>query len=101
MNIWIGRQLFQAVALPCATAVAAHATGTCALASIDTLSFTLYQSLAAFGLPPQAVYFVCFSPAFVFENLPRGPPGSARYLQEIELIRAYLIRKARKRRFVK
>jgi hypothetical protein len=85
VNIWIGRRLFQVVALPHAgaavvvallhaTAPAAPRTGACALTPIDTLSFTLYQSLAAFGLMPQAVYFVCFSPAFIFSNLSRGPP---------------------------
>ena len=77
MNIWIGRRLFQVVALPHAGAavIVAHAKGTCALAPINTLSFTLYQSLAAFGLTPQAVYYICFSPAFIFDNLSRGPPA--------------------------
>ena len=103
MTVRIARGLFRVAALLYAAAgvIVAPAKGARAPVPINTHSFPRYQSLTAFGSPPQAVYFVCFSPAFVFENLPRGPPGSARYLQEIELIRAYLIRKARKRGFVK
>jgi len=58
-----------------AGAVVLPANGACAPGPIDTLSFTLYQSSTAFGLTPKAVYFICFSPAFIFENLARGPPA--------------------------
>ena len=75
MNTWFGRRLFQVVALPHATNFAAHETGACATIPIDTLSFNLYLSLAAFGLTPQAVYFIRFLPAFIFANLARGPPA--------------------------
>jgi len=75
VSVRIARGLFQVVALRHATVIVAHAKGACAPAPIDTLSFTLYQSLAAYGLPPRAVYFVCFSPAFIFANLARGPPA--------------------------
>jgi len=76
VTVEIARRLFQVAALLYAAAgvIAAPQTGARAPVPVNTHSFTRYQSLAAFGLPPRAVYFVCFSPAFIFDNLPRGPP---------------------------
>ncbi len=76
MTVRIARGLFRVTALLYAAAgvIAAPAKGARALDPVNTHSFTHSESLTAFGLPPQAVYFVCFSPAFIFDNLSRGPP---------------------------
>ncbi len=76
MTIGIARGLFRVTALLYAAAgvIVAPAKGARAPVPVNTHSFTRYQSLTAFGLPPRAVYFVCFSPAFIFSNLSRGPP---------------------------
>ena len=77
MTVRIARGLFRVAALLYAAAgvIVAPAKGARAPVPINTHSFPRYQSLTAFGSPPQAVYFVCFSPAFIFDNLSRGPPA--------------------------
>jgi len=77
VTVGITRGLFRVAALPHAAAgvIVTPAKGARAPVPVNTHSFTRYQSLAAFGLQPQAVYFVCFSPAFIFDNLARGPPA--------------------------
>lgn len=94
MNIWIGRRLFQVVASPRATKGAAPQTGACALTPTDTFCFTLYQPLSAFGLTPQAVYYICFSPAFIFDNLSRGPPAylKGRFFKQESVLAKYSLR---------
>lgn len=77
MTVRIVRDLFQVVALlyAAAGAIVAPAAGARRLVPINTLDLTRSQSLTALGLSPRAVYFICFSPAFIFANLPRGPPA--------------------------
>lgn len=77
MTVRIVRDLFQVVALlyVAADAIVAPAAGARRLVPINTLDLTRSQSLAVARLPYRAAYFVCFSPAFIFANLPRGPPA--------------------------
>jgi len=79
VTVRIARGLFRVAALLYAATgvIVAPAKGARAPVPVNTHSFPRYQSLAAFGSPPQAVYFVCFSPAFIFSNLARGPPRPA------------------------
>ena len=82
MTIGIKRGLFRAAELLYATAAVtvAPAMGTSEHIPIDRLNSARSQSLAAARLPYRAAYFVCFSPAFIFANLPRGPPLSLKRL---------------------
>jgi hypothetical protein len=77
VTIGIGRGLFRVAELLYATAavIVAPATGTSEHIPIDRLYSARFQSLAAARLPYRAAYFVCFSPAFIFDNLSRGPPA--------------------------
>lgn len=76
VTIGIGRYLFQIAALlkAAAAAIAAPLTSNCEHVFVDRLNSTCFRSLAAAWLPYRAAYIVCFSPAFIFANLPRGPP---------------------------
>jgi hypothetical protein len=76
VTIGIGRGLFRVAALLYATAavIVAPAMSTSEHIPIDRLNSARSQSLAAARLPYRAAYFVCFSPAFIFDNLSRGPP---------------------------
>ena len=76
MTIWFGRGLFRVAALLYATAAVAvaPAMSTSEHIPIDRLNSARSRSLAAARLPYRAAYFVCFSPAFIFDNLSRGPP---------------------------
>ena len=82
MTIGIRRELFRVAALLHATAAVAVALamGTSEHIPIDRLNSARSQSLAAARLPYRAAYFICFSPAFIFANLPRGPPLSLKRL---------------------
>ena len=82
MTIGIKRGLFRAAELLYATAAVtvAPAMGTSEHIPIDRLNSARSQSLAAARLPYRAAYFICFSPAFIFANLPRGPPLSLKRL---------------------
>lgn len=79
MTIGIMRGLFRVAALLHATAavIVAPVMSTSEHIPIDRLNSTSthFRSLAAARLLYRAVYFVCFSPAFIFANLPRGPPA--------------------------
>ena len=76
MTIWFGRGLFRVAELLYATAavIVAPAMGTSEHIPIDRFNSARSRSLAAARLLYRAAYFVCFSPAFIFANLPRGPP---------------------------
>ena len=48
--------------------------------AVPQFAITHFSSLlihSAICLAPRAEQYICFSPAFIFENLPRGPPKSA------------------------
>jgi hypothetical protein len=72
----IGKGLFRVAALLPATAavIVVPTMSTSEHIPIDRLNSTRFRSLAAARLPYQEAYIVCFSPAFIFANLPRGPP---------------------------
>jgi hypothetical protein len=76
VTIGIKRGLFRVAELLHATAAAtfAPAMGTSEHIPIDRLNSARSQSLAAARLPYRAAYFICFSPAFIFDNLSRAPP---------------------------
>ncbi len=76
MTIGIRRELFRVAALLHATAAVAVALamGTSEHIPTGRLNSTRSQSLAAARLPYRAAYFICFTPAFIFDNLSRGPP---------------------------
>jgi hypothetical protein len=76
VTIWFGRGLFRVAVLLYATAAVtvAPAMGTSEHIPIDRLNSARSRSLAAARLSYRAAYYVCFSPAFIFANLPRGPP---------------------------
>ena len=76
MTIGFGKELFCDAVLLYATAAVtvAPAMGTSEHIPIDRLNSARSQSLAAARLPYRAAYFVCFTPAFIFDNLSRGPP---------------------------
>ena len=73
----IGKGLFRVAELLHATAavIVAPATGTSENIPVDRLNSIRSQSLAAARLPYRATYIVCFSPAFIFDNLSRAPPS--------------------------
>jgi hypothetical protein len=77
VTIGIKRGLFRVAELLYATAAVTvvPAMSTSEHIPIDRLNSTRSQSSAAARLPYRAAYIVCFSPAFIFANLPRGPPS--------------------------
>jgi hypothetical protein len=76
VTIGIGRGLFRVAEFLHTTAavILAPAMGTSEHIPIDRLNFARSRSLPAARLPYRAAYYVCFTPAFIFDNLSRGPP---------------------------
>ncbi len=76
MTIWFGSGLFRVAVLLRATVAVTVAPimSTSEHIPIDRFNSARSRSLAAARLPYRAAYFICFSPAFIFANLPRGPP---------------------------
>jgi len=78
VDIWYGRRLFQVVASVHASALDAQKKDDRPPrppVPICTLIFNLHRLLSAFWAELKTVYIISFSPAFIFENLARGPPA--------------------------
>ena len=77
VNILFGRELFRLAGLLYATAASGSAPSARAFKHIITINTpdpAHTRSLTAGQLVCRAVYMICFSPAFIFANLSRGPP---------------------------
>jgi hypothetical protein len=77
VTIGFGKGLFRGAVLLYATAAEsfAPAIDTSEHIPIDRLYSARSRSLTAARLTYRAACFVCFSPAFIFDNLSRGPPA--------------------------